>query len=253
MTLQTSKEPKNRQILMLLSAIVLVFFCISSLSNFFMQYKRTGLRFYFPGVWSTFLLLLNIALRAATVFYFAALYKQAQSKLILTGIFGGYTVFGIFSLLGNLVVFFDDMNLASGLAVFFCLVNILVYGLYTLNVYTDGKLKVIALLLAILTLAISGIGFLGQIINFFEYMDRNLWFYAITNLATGITTLAFALFLVVFAASHGTAAAPVAATTQAPKALTGPERLQLLFQEYQKGNLTEEEFQAKRQEIIDTF
>ena len=78
-----------------------------------------------------------------------------------------------------------------------------------------------------------------------------MWFYAITYLATGITSLAFSLFLVVFAASYGATAAPAAA--KAPAALTGPERLQLLFQEYQKGNLTEEEFQAKRQEIIENF
>lgn len=32
-----------------------------------------------------------------------------------------------------------------------------------------------------------------------------------------------------------------------------PKNRQLLFQEYQKGNLTEEEFQAKRQEILENF
>ena len=253
MTLQTYKEPKNRQILMLLSAIALVFFCISSLSTFFMQYKRTGLRFYFPGLLPTLIFLLNTALRAATVFYFVSLYKHEKSKLMLTGIFGGYAIIGVFSLLSNLINFFRNMNITTGLAIFFCLINILVYVLYTANVYTDGKLKVIAILLAILTLAISALGFLGQIISFFEYLDMNMWFYAITTLATGVTSLAFALFLVVFAASHGTAAAPAAAAAQAPKALTGPERLQLLFQEYQKGNLTEEEFQTKRQEIIENF
>lgn len=250
MTLQTSKELKNRQFLMLLSAIVLVFFLISSLSTFFMQYLRSGLRFYFPGLLPTLIFLLNTALRAATVFYFVSLYKHEKSKLMLTGIFGGYAIIGVFSLLSNLINFFRNMNATTGLAIFICLLNIAIYGLYTLNVYQDGKLKVPALLLAILSLVFSGLAFLGQIVTFFEYLDRNLWFYAITNFAAGVTSLAFALFLVVFVSSYG---ATAATAPKAPKELTGPERLQLLFQEYQKGNLTEEEFQAKRQEIIENF
>lgn len=251
MTLQASKEPKNRQFLMLLSAIVLVFFLISSLSTFFMQYRR-NIRFYFPGILPFLIFLVNLALRGGATAYFATLYKQEKSKLILTCIFGGHLAVGALSLLNNLIVFFRNMNLTSGLAIFLCLLNIVIYGLYTLNVYQDGKLKVICMLLAILSLVFSGLGFLGQIISFFEYLDMGMWLFAITNLATGITSLAFSLFLVVFVASYGaTADAPAAA--KAPAALTGPERLQLLFQEYQKGNLTEEEFQAKRQEIIENF
>ena len=251
MTLQASKEPKNRQFLMLLSAIVLVFFLISSLSTFFMHYRHSGLRFYFPGVLATLIFLINAAVRAATVAYFANLYKHEKSKQMLVGIFAAYTVMGVLILLSN-IINQTRYGFAVGIfSVIFSLLNVLIYGLFTLNVHTDGKLKVLALLFAILNLVVSAFGFLGQIITVIEYLDRGLWFYAITNLASGITSLTFALFLVVFAASYSATAA--ASVAKAPAALSGPERLQLLFQEYQKGNLTEEEFQAKRQEIIENF
>lgn len=249
MTLQT-KEMKNRQFLLILSAITLVFFLISSLSTFFVQYRRSGLRFYFPGLLPALIFLLNFALRAITVFFFVELYKQEKSKLILTGVFGGYAVVSVFALISNVIGLIKYSNAAGILSIFICLLNIVVYGLYTLNVYQDGKFKVLALLPAILSLGITGLGFLGQIISFFEYLDMDMWFYAITNLAAGISTLAFALFMVVFVLSYGAPSAGKAPAAKASGELSAPERLQLLFQEYQKGNITEEQFQETRQKIL---
>lgn len=249
MTLQASKEPKNRQLLMILSAIALIFFCILSTQNFLIPIGKTKLRFVFPGVIPTLKLLVDIALRALLVFYFVALYKQEKTKMILTVIFGGFTVIGILNLFTIFVnmIRFDALNFMTILS---CLLNIATYALFTLLVCTDGKTKILALLPAILLLGFNGLGFLGNLITVFQYLDRGLAYYALTNFASGVSALSYALFLLVFAVSYGPSAATTPAA-KAPAALTGPEKLQLLFQEYQKGNLTEEEFQAKRQEILE--
>lgn len=95
----------------------------------------------------------------------------------------------------------------------------------------------------------------AQTANNIYAMNRNL--VALTECVAKIGGLFFLLvaftFVLVGVKNLGLFDGAPVAVEAAPAAPTGPEKLQALFQEYQSGAMTEEEFQAKRQEILKEF